>query len=178
MLLLLQSLEAARDHEMLDLEGTPQDIVDFRRKIVPKLILHACPECGEELDPRSSRNPDDKSNWSLICWECETIFESGLASVVDGILENGGRIKIDPDARPRNPVPPKPASQDFATINQLVQDELEKTGADADREAAASAAADQNTDSSKEEKKTDFAEDELEKAEAFKNKGNEFFKGK
>ena len=44
--------------------------------------------------------------------------------------------------------------------------------------SAASAAADQNTDSSKEEKKTDFAEDELEKAEAFKNKGNEFFKGK
>jgi len=127
-----RGLEAARDHEMLDLEGTPQDIVDFRRKIVPKLILHACPECGEELDPRSSRNPDDKSNWSLICWECETVFESGLASVVDGILENGGRIKIDPDARPRNPVPPKPASQDFATINQLVQDELEKTGADAD----------------------------------------------
>ena len=127
-----RGLEAARDHEMLELEGTPQDIVDFRRKIVPKLILHACPECGEELDPRSSRNPDDKSNWSLICWECETIFESGLASVVDGILENGGRIKIDPDARPRNPVPPKPASQDFATINQLVQDELEKTGADAD----------------------------------------------
>ena len=127
-----RGLEAARDHEMLDLEGTPQDIVDFRRKIVPKLILHACPECGEELDPRSSRNSDDKSNWSLICWECETIFESGLASVVDGILENGGRIKIDPDARPRNPVPPKPASQDFATINQLVQDELEKTGADAD----------------------------------------------
>ena len=31
-----------------------------------------------------------------------------------------------------NPVPPKPASQDFATINQLVQDELKQTGADAD----------------------------------------------
>jgi len=122
---------------MLDLEGTPQDIVDFRRKIVPKLILHACPECDEELDPRSSRNPDDVDNWSLICWECETPFESGLASVVDGLLENGGRITIDPDARPRNPVPPKPASQDFATINQLVKDELEKTGADADTIAQA-----------------------------------------
>jgi len=133
-----RGLEAARDHEMLDLEGTPQDIVDFRRKIVPKLILHACPECDEELDPRSSRNPDDVDNWSLICWECETPFESGLASVVDGLLENGGRITIDPDARPRNPVPPKPASQDFATINQLVKDELEKTGADADTIAQAS----------------------------------------
>ena len=127
-----RGLEAARDHEMLDLEGTPQVIVDFRIKIVPVLILHACPECEEELDPRSSRNPDDSENWSLICWECETVFESGLASVVDGILENGGRVKIDPDARPRSPVPPKPASQDFATINQLVKDELEKTGADAD----------------------------------------------
>ncbi len=132
-----RGLEAARDHEMLDLEGTPQDIVDFRRKIVPKLILHACPECDEELDPRSSRNPDDVDNWSLICWECETPFESGLASVVDGLLENGGRITIDPDARPRNPVPPKPASQVFATINQLVKDELEKTGADADTIAQA-----------------------------------------
>ena len=28
--------------ELLELEGTPQDIVDFRRKIVPKLCFHAC----------------------------------------------------------------------------------------------------------------------------------------
>ena len=48
-----RGLEAARDHEMLELEGTPQDIVDFRRLIVPKLILHACPTCGEEMDPRT-----------------------------------------------------------------------------------------------------------------------------
>ena len=127
-----RGLEAARDHEMLELEGTPQDIVDFRRKIVPALILHACPECGEEMDPRTSRNPDDPENWSFICWECETPFSPGLALAVDKIMENGGRVEIDPDARPRNPVPPKPASQDFATINQLVQDELKQTGADAD----------------------------------------------
>ena len=127
-----RGLEAARDHEMLELEGTPQDIVDFRRKIVPALILHACPECGEEMDPRTSRNPDDPGNWSFICWECETPFSPGLAIAVDKIMENGGRVEIDPDARPRNPVPPKPASQDFATINQLVQDELKQTGADAD----------------------------------------------
>ena len=38
-----RGLEAARDHEMLELEGTPQDIVDFRRKFVPALIFHACP---------------------------------------------------------------------------------------------------------------------------------------
>ena len=132
-----RGLEAARDHEMLELEGTPQDIVDFRRKIVPTLILHACPECGEEMDPRTSRNPDDPENWSFICWECETPFAPGLALAVDKIMENGGRVVIDPDARPRNPVPPKPASQDFATINQLVQDELKQTGADADTMAQA-----------------------------------------
>ena len=132
-----RGLEAARDHEMLELEGTPQDIVDFRRKIVPTLILHACPECGEEMDPRTSRNPDDAENWSFICWECETPFAPGLSLAVDKIMENGGRVVIDPDARPRNPVPPKPASQDFATINQLVQDELKQTGADADTMAQA-----------------------------------------
>ncbi len=132
-----RGLEAARDHEMLELEGTPQDIVDFRRKIVPALILHACPECGEEMDPRTSRNPDDSKNWSFICWECETPFAPGLSLAVDRIMENGGRVAIDPDARPRNPVPPKPASQDFATINQMVQDELKQTGADADTMAQA-----------------------------------------
>ena len=93
-----RGLEAARDHEMLELEGTPQDIVDFRRKIVPTLILHACPECGEEMDPRTSRNPDDPGNWSFICWECETPFAPGLAMAVDKIMENGGRVVIDPDA--------------------------------------------------------------------------------
>ena len=132
-----RGLEAARDHEMLELEGTPQDIVDFRRKIVPKLILHACPECNEEMDPRSSRNPDDPENWSFICWECETVFQPGLVDVVDTIMENGGRVSIDPDARPRNPVPPKPAVQDFTAINELVKAELAQTGADADSIAEA-----------------------------------------
>ena len=127
-----RGLEAARDHEMLELEGTPQDIVDFRRKIVPELILHACPNCNEEMDPRTSRNPDDSKNWSFICWECETPFNAGLSLTVDTIMENGGRIEIDPDARPRNPVPPKPASQDFTTINELVKAELVQTGVDAD----------------------------------------------
>ena len=127
-----RGLEAARDHEMLELEGTPQDIVDFRRKIVPELILHACPNCNEEMDPRTSRNPDDSKNWSFICWECETPFNAGLSLPVDTIMENGGRIEIDPDARPRNPVPPKPASQDFTTINELVKAELVQTGVDAD----------------------------------------------
>ena len=53
-----RGLEAARDHEMLELEGTPQDIVDYRRQHVPALVHHACPECGEEMDPRQSRDED------------------------------------------------------------------------------------------------------------------------
>jgi hypothetical protein len=132
-----RGLEAARDHEMLVLDGTPQDIVDFRRKIVPELIIHACPECNEEMDPRTSRNPDDPTNWSFICWECETPFSPGLAIAVDRIMENGGRVVIDPDARPRSPVPPKPAKQDLSTINELIQADLKQTGADAEAMAAA-----------------------------------------
>ena len=54
-----RGLEAARDHEMLELDGTPQDIVDFRRKIAPILCLHACPHCGDEMDPRGSSVIED-----------------------------------------------------------------------------------------------------------------------
>ncbi|GIR07753.1 MAG: hypothetical protein CM15mP18_0820 [Methanobacteriota archaeon] len=32
---------------MLELDGTPQDIVDYRRKHVPALVMHACPMCNE-----------------------------------------------------------------------------------------------------------------------------------
>ena len=49
-----RGLEAAKDHEMLELAGTPQDIVDFRRKIAPVLCLHACPHCGEEMVRRAT----------------------------------------------------------------------------------------------------------------------------
>ena len=97
---------------------------------------HQIPVWYNKKNPESIHvsidGPDDPENWSFICWECETPFSPGLSLAVDHIMENGGRIVIDPDARPRNPVPPKPASQDFATINQLVQDELKQTGADAD----------------------------------------------
>jgi hypothetical protein len=127
-----RGLEAARDHELLDLEGTPQDVVDFRRQLVPGLIFHACPECSEEMDPRSCRNPSDPENWSLICWECETAFSSNLAKTVDAKFANGGVITIDENASPRNSVPAKPAAQDFNTISQLIQEDLAKTGANAD----------------------------------------------
>ena len=59
-----RGLEAARDHEMLELVGTPQDIVDFRRKIAPVLCLHACPDCGEEMDPRGG-NPVSYTHLTL-----------------------------------------------------------------------------------------------------------------
>ena len=127
-----RGLEAARDHEMLELEGTPQDIVDFRRNHVPGLIFHACPECGDEMDPRQARDPDRMEEWALICWECETSFVPVLAGIVEDRLVNGSRIVIDEEAGPRNPVPPKPASLDFSTVNQMIQKDLEETGATAD----------------------------------------------
>ena len=74
-----RGLEAARDHEMLELVGTPQDIVDFRRKIVPKICLHACPLCGEEIDPLGSNVVEDMTDYSLVCWECEEEFRAPMA---------------------------------------------------------------------------------------------------
>lgn len=135
-----RGLEAARDHELLDLVGTPQDIVDFRRLMVPKLVLHACPECGDELDPRSCRNPDDKDNWSFICWDCETPFTAALGDVVDSVFKNGSRIVIDENKTPRESVPAKPASKDFTTVSQLIIKDMEKTGATADQMTAATEA--------------------------------------
>jgi len=127
-----RGLEAARDHEMLELEGTPQDIVDFRRKHVPALIFHACPECGDEMDPRQSRDMDRSEEFALICWECETSFTPSLSDMVNTRLENGTRITIEMDKAPRNPVPPKPANMGFADVNEQLRKDLEATGATAD----------------------------------------------
>jgi len=128
-----RGLEAARDHEMLELEGTPQDIVDFRRQHVPALIFHACPECGDEMDPRQARDTDQPDAWAFICWECETSFTPHLAQRVETILDGEGRITIDPDKPPRQPVPPKPASMDFSSVSDLIRRDLEQTGATADQ---------------------------------------------
>ena len=127
-----RGLEAARDHELLELEGTPQDIVDFRRKHVPALIFHACPECGDEMDPRSSRDPDRSGEYALICWECETSFTPPLGDVAEAKLSNGTRIIIDVDKAPRNPVPPKPANLGFSDVSEQLRKDLEATGATAD----------------------------------------------
>ena len=134
-----RGLEAARDHEMLELAGTPQDIVDFRRTLVPTLVLHACPECGEEMDPRSNRNPGDNENWSFICWDCEAGFAATLTIVVDTKVENG-RITIDEHKAPREPVPAKPASKDFTTVSELIIKDMELTGTTADQMSAATEA--------------------------------------
>ena len=127
-----RGLEAARDHEMLDLEGTPQDIVDFRRKYVPKLVFHACPICGDELDPRQARDQDKSDEWVFICWECEENFTPELAVMVEEKLLNGSRIHIEENKPPRNPVPPKPASMDLTSVNDMIRKDLEQTGATAD----------------------------------------------
>ena len=127
-----RGLEAARDHEMLELEGTPQDIVDFRRKFVPALIFHACPICGDEMDPRQARDQDKPEEWTFICWECEENFTPDLAANVEQRLVNGNRIFIDENKRPRNSVPPKPAAMDFSSVNDMIKQDLAQTGSDAD----------------------------------------------
>ena len=43
-----RGLEAARDHEMLELVGTPQDIVDFRRKIALNCVCMLAPNVAKK----------------------------------------------------------------------------------------------------------------------------------
>ena len=132
-----RGLEAARDHELLELDGTPQDIVDFRRKIVPSLVLHACPQCGDEIDPRSSRDADQRNTWAFMCWECEVSFLPELTVAVEKQLTNGNRIIIDPEMRPRGEVPQRPAAKSLAVMQAMIRKDLEETGASADNIAAA-----------------------------------------
>ena len=85
---------------MLELEGTPQDIVDFRRKFVPALIFHACPMCGDEMDLRQARDMDKPDEWSFICWECEENFSQRLPTM----SSNASSMvigQIDEDKRPQ-----------------------------------------------------------------------------
>ena len=125
-----RGLEAARDHEMLELDGTPQDIVDFRRKIAPVLCLHACPHCGDEMDPRGSSVIEDIRDYKFVCWECEEEFHVDLATTIAERLEDSETwVKIDPKRGPRDPVvsPPSKASAD--AIADLMIQEIEATGA-------------------------------------------------
>ena len=135
-----RNMEAARDWELLNLNGLPQDIVDFRRKRIPLMILHECPSCGDELDPRSSRNMDNLDDWSFICYECDEKFSSQLANVVERRDSNGNKIKIINGKSPRGEVPPKPAASNYESIEQLIQRDLERTGATADAMAEAAKA--------------------------------------
>ena len=132
-----RGLEAARDHEMLELEGTPQDIVDFRRKIVPQLCFHACPSCGEDMDPRSSVNMDLGDDFGFMCWDCETAFSSPMAEVVEtrlGVKKTW--ISIDPKRKPREKVQRPPRAKPDSFKDTIAAD-LAATGASADTIAAA-----------------------------------------
>ena len=132
-----RGLEAARDHEMLELSGTPQDIVDFRRKIAPVLCLHGCPHCGEEMDPRGSNIMDNTSDFSFICWDCEEEFHAPMAQAVIKKLENGSRIKIDPKKKPMLPVIKPPLKEKVGSITDLMMRDLETAGASAEELEAA-----------------------------------------
>ena len=135
-----RGLEAARDHELLGLVGTPQDIVDFRRKIAPVLCLHACPKCGEEMDPRGSNIKENLSDFSLICWDCETEFRAPMAQFVEDKLSNGSRIIINPNSGPRLKVVQPPEKTEVSSVTDLLMRDLESTGASvAELEAAVEA---------------------------------------
>ena len=137
-----RNMEAARDWELLNIEGLPQDIVDFRRKLAPKLCMYACPECGEEMDPRGGNVIEDQSDFSFVCWECEVEFHAPMANFVDEQLNNGSRIKIDPKMKPREKVVRKPKKKSADTIKDLMIKDLEATGASAEEMAAAVEASD------------------------------------
>ncbi len=132
-----RGLEAARDHEMLELVGTPQDIVDFRRKVAPVLCMYACPSCGEEMDPRGGNLMDDMSDYVFICWECEEEFRSPMAESVEHQLSNGSRISINPRIKPRLPVVKPPKKVDKSSVVELMMRDLESTGASAEELEAA-----------------------------------------
>ena len=132
-----RGLEAARDHEMLELVGTPQDIVDFRRKIAPTICLHACPSCGEEIDPLGSNVVEDMTDYSLVCWECEGEFRAPMAQIVEDRLDNGSRIKIDIKKKPRLPVSRQPKKKKTSSVTELMMRDLESTGASAEELEAA-----------------------------------------
>ena len=132
-----RGLEAARDHEMLELVGTPQDIVDFRRKIAPRICLHACPSCGEEIDPLGGNVVDDMTDYSLVCWECEKEFRAPMAQIVEDRLDNGSRIKIDAKKKPRLPVSRQPKKKKESSVTDLMIRDLKSTGASAEELEAA-----------------------------------------
>ncbi|MEE3083450.1 MAG: hypothetical protein VX320_05135 [Candidatus Thermoplasmatota archaeon] len=133
-----RGLEAARDHELLELEGTPQDIVDFRRKIVPSLCFHSCPECGEEMDPRSNVNMDTMENFSFMCWDCGATFSSAMAEVVESrMADKKAWISIDSSRKPREKVIRPPKAVVDTSVQDMIAADLAATGANADTIAAA-----------------------------------------
>ena len=122
-----QGLEVARDHEMLELEGTPQDIVDFRRKHVPALIFHACPECGEEMILGNQLTLIELENMPLFAGNVKLLSHQHYLTWLRERLSNGTRITIIEDKAPRNPVPPKPAGLNYSDVSKIIQKDLDDT---------------------------------------------------
>ena len=117
--------------------SSDRDGLVFGVGIGPKICMHACPSCGEEIDPIQSNVMDDMSDFSLICWECEEEFRAPMAQLVEDRLNNGSRIKIDPKKKPRLTVKRPPRKKDSSSIaDQLIKD-LESTGASAEELEAA-----------------------------------------
>ena len=104
--------------------------------------MYACPECGEEMDPRGGNVIEDTRDFSFICWECEEEFHAPMANFVDKQLNNGSRIKIDPKMKPREKRVRKPKKKSAETIKDLMVKDLEATGASAEEMAAAVEASD------------------------------------
>ena len=127
-----RGLEAARDHEALALPGTPQEIADFRRRLAPIRCFHACPECGDDIIPSQSLNPDDNEGWSLICWECGTIIDPKMSALVETRLDNGETVAIESDSQPRNLIPARPSAP-VSSVEDMVLAESQRTKASADK---------------------------------------------
>ena len=126
-----RGLEAARDHEALNLPGTPQEIADFRRKMAPIRTFHTCPECNDSLIPSQSINRDDIEGWSLICYECETIITSEMANKIESRLEERSLISIRDDSPPRETVPLRPLVTRKESVQDMVEEESQRLSASA-----------------------------------------------
>ena len=80
---------------------------------------------------------EDSRDFSFICWDCEEEFHAPMAQAVEGRLNNGSRIKIDPKIKPRLKVVRPPRKDRSKSIADLMKRDLESAGASADELEAA-----------------------------------------
>ena len=92
------------------------------------------------MDPRGSNIQENLSDFSLICWDCETEFRAPMAQFVEDKLSNGSRIIINPNSGPRLKVVQPPEKTEVSSVTDLLMRDLESTGASvAELEAAVEA---------------------------------------